>query len=410
MKQQQNEDIHAFKDRYDGTKSSLKMFKIDNIIPADPKDEAADFILKIDQARYPTFMEYYYGQVRHQGHEYPFKTVEEVYQTLMKHAIEPGGDVRPPTREKYPNNNSRRTSGEAVFAAREGRRGNGNGRKPKFDFRKLDKSQDGCWICKSMDHHYRQCPDYCESSSDNDKKKKNSDSKKKEEAKHPKKQGTFFTSAAPPKSSVMFDGYSDEESETSRFVQARDDESVRSESEAVYMARVKEEERIDISAVQCLQASNRHEDDPKMDDVLFLDSGASRSIIRNETLCSETRTQNKVIRFTGIAGSSRTTNMVGDLLEFGEVVIFPGAHANCLSLGELGKRFPKKKIGFKNNRWFEIRVSDDLVYRFRKTTKNLYACVLSDEKCVRRRKQEPVLVIATYGNAKRSSIYKERDC
>ena len=380
--QGRNEDLHTFYKRFQRVIETMDKYKVER--PKDGEEIAVEFLNRISRGTYHDFLSHVSTQAS-VNQKYPFDSLHKAYAAASNFIMNKADHYGGSNRGRYPHDNSKRSSGEAVFAAHGGGRydnrrnhNNGGGYRNNNRYQNtrdseqeeviLDKSQSGCWICGEKDHRHAFCPQ-------NPKNRGNNNSNGKAEQKGDKKKVMFI-----PPQALNYNDRDDDESEKTffaRFNTSDDDE--RCEVSMMFRAEPianMEEEVIS----SCFKTDIKHIDNPMRDTVLYLDTGASTSIIRNMSLCENVRTANVQVRISGITGAGSRTNLVGDLAELGEVYILPSALANCLSYGALEEMF--KIYTLEDQQGFIVKVNEHLSYWFKKTNKRLYACDLNDSRCI----------------------------
>ena len=103
-------------------------------------------------------------------------------------------------------------------------------------------------------------------------------------------------------------------------------------------------------------------------DVLF-DTCASGSLFQNSALLNNIRESNITVEFNGVGGSL-TTNLVGDLDNFGTVPYSPDAPANIICFSDAEDKY---KVHYQQSKYFKVIVPDgnsnNKIYHFYRKNK-----------------------------------------
>ena len=378
-------DVTEFYRRYVAMIAQLVAAKVQ--VPADGEARAADFILRLNDAQFSEFKKKVSLLNEAKG-AYVYKTLGAALKAAQEFVAKQAVESYSKHAGRYPSNNSKRTSGEPMYFAK-----GASGDKGDWwiDPKDLDRRSNGCWGCHSCKHRWAECP----RNRDNEKKdraqeKPKNDNGKKQATQQGKKgeKNIFSSTTAPPRAISINDGdpdiYDEDEEEelNSSLAFTREEDQ---EDFVGFMAKVgfllKEDEDLEEVDVRkaIVDRQAKIGSQPNMDNLLYLDTGASRSIVRNANLCKNIRSAEKPIRVNGITGANGRITQVADLDHFGKVYFMPTAAANCLSFGELENELRIDKV---DTGGFIVHIKKGLAYSFRKTNNNLYVCNVKDEKYI----------------------------
>ncbi len=126
-----------------------------------------------------------------------------------------------------------------------------------------------------------------------------------------------------------------------------------------------------VSSEQCCYAA-RHENDPSEDYEVHIDNQATRSIFRNVNLCSNVRKTGHFVSFTGVGGTV-TTDLVGDVRDFGTVCISTLVPVNILAQHEVEDKY---KVHYVCGDRFEVELAPGSRVVFRRNKFGVYVTTM----------------------------------
>lgn len=349
LKMQPYETLAGFKDRFQHALDALR--NVNATVPSNSM-QAVQFLKKLDD-RYTKLKELL-AQLDSLGNAnaYP-ATLADAYVTASRFVVSVDGRGNPMGKKRFLSG-----SGEAVFLACEdvGKKGGkrkGDKKKPNKKNGR-DKSNVKCYKCGNSGHYANECEE--ENNGDDEKNDSNKKDRRNRESK------VMFTKSATPHGYIQDDDDDDDEMNLVVIEAERDDD------EAVVDADSSFDSGHELFVARARKA------EPDEDYTVLLDNQATKSLIRNENLCTNVRHTGEFHKFTGVGGTV-STDLVGDMPYFGTVCILSAAPANILALNEVEDKF---EVSYVPGSCFRVKVHPSLRYEFMRTRKGLYACDMED--------------------------------